>query len=140
MWNCDGQLWWREHGEVGHEELGGSLGLGEQQVERAAAVGSGSPQTWSPAAVGCEAFRDARAAAWSSLLVGPQVPALCSSQPLWEDVLSLGLLQMEKLRLGGINQFVRVTSGRSRNRTPTTSLELTPELTFWETGWIKETR
>lgn len=50
-WNCEGQLWWREHEEVGCEELGGSLGLEEQQTERAAAVGSGSLRTWSPACV-----------------------------------------------------------------------------------------
>lgn len=45
-------------------------------------------------------------------------------------VLSLGLLQMEKLRFGDINLPAWVTSGRCRNSTPANSLELTPELIF----------
>lgn len=81
-----------------------------------------------------EAFSNASAAAWCSHVKGPQVPALCSSQTPWDEVLSLGLLQMGKLRLGGINQFVWVTSGRSRNQTPTSFLELSPDRTFWKRG------
>lgn len=46
---------------------------------------------------------------------------------------------MRKLRFGDVNQLAQVTSGRAENRTPSNSLELTPELPFWKTGKIEET-
>lgn len=87
---------------MGCKELGGWLGLDEQQVGGGeTAVGSGTPWTRSVALCWPEAFHDATAGAWSSCLIGPSVPAVWFSQPLWEEGVSLGLFTDRKTEAWG---------------------------------------